>query len=42
MAKKKKKKVVAKPKSYTEISLAYMEESVTLLKDILKELKRKT
>ena len=37
MAKKKKKKIIVKPKTTTQLH----EEQITLLKDILKELKRK-
>ena len=40
MAKKKKKVKIVVKKSYTDISLSYMEDSLNLLKDILKELKR--
>ena len=37
MAKKKKKKIIVKPKTTTQLH----EEQIALLKDILKELKRK-
>ena len=41
MAKKKKKKVIVKPKTKIEQQIDLSEETVKLLKEILKELKRK-